>query len=408
MIKWSRLITFLVIVAVILGMAGTTSKQIWTKIPLGLDLQGGFDVLYQIQDAPGKKLDADGVKATVAALTQRANGLGVSEPSIDVEGTRNVRVQLAGVFDQAQARKALTTEAKLEFKAPDGEVLLTGADLKSNAAYEADPNTGKPDVSVEFKNPVKFDQVTKTYLGKGVAIYLNGRMLSDPVISSEITNGKAVITGMSSIDEATNLAKLLNAGALPFPLKQISSVAVGPSLGADALHHTLEAGVVGIVVIFLFMIAVYRVPGVIACVALVAYMFLLLCVFAGLHVTLTLPGLAALVLGVGMAVDANIITYERVKDELRNGRSLLSSVISGSRRALRTIIDSNLTTLIAGAVMYWFGTGTIRGFGVALMVSIVVSLLTAAVLSRYLLLLFTRSNCVRNTRLFGVKGGASK
>lgn len=400
MIKWGRLTTFFVLVVLIFGIIFSFSKPLYTKIPLGLDLQGGFDVLYQIGNN-GQTVTSNDVTATVAALSNRINALGVSEPQIQVENGNRVRVDLAGKFNQLQARQFLSQEAILEFKSPTGQVLLTGKDISDNAHYEADPTTGAPDVAITFKNPEQFAAITKKYLGQKVSIWLNNKMIQDPTIESVISGGQAVIQGSASVQAAINLAKLLNAGALPLPLHELSSMSVGPSLGQSALHATLLAGVIAVILIFAFMLFMYRLPGLIAIISLCAYIFMIIVVFAGIQVTLTLTGLAALVLGIGMAVDANIITYERIKDELRNGKSLQSSVVSGQRKALRTILDSNVTTLIAGIVMYWYGTGDVRGFAVALIASIIVSLLTAVFLSRTLLQLFTRSNLIKNTWLYG-------
>ncbi len=402
MIKWGRLTTFFVLVVLIFGIIFSTSKMLYSRIPLGLDLQGGIDVLYQI-GGPGQKVTSNDITATVAALSNRINVLGVSEPQIQVENGNRVRVDLAGKFNQLQARQFLSQEANLEFKSPSGHVLMTGKDIMDNAHYEADPTTGAPDVAITFKNPSLFQAITQKYLKQKVSIWLNNKMIDDPTIDSVISGGNAVIQGSPSVQAAVSLAKLLNAGALPLPLHELSSMTVGPSLGHAALHATLIAALVAVILIFAFMIFMYRVPGIVAVFALCGYIYLVVAVFAGLQVTLTLTGLAALVLGIGMAVDANIITYERIKDELRNGKSLQSSVVAGQRKALRTILDANVTTLIAGIVMYWYGTGDVRGFGVALITSILVSLLTAVFLSRTLLQLLTRSNLVKNTWLYGAK-----
>jgi preprotein translocase subunit SecD len=403
MIKWGRLTTLILIVVIIFSLVFTTGKSLFAKIPLGLDLQGGFDVLYQIGD--GVHVSTNDVTATVAALTNRVNSLGVSEPLIEVEKGGRVRVELAGVKNQYQARQFLSTEASLEFKSPTGQVLLTGKDLVSNAFYEADPNDGKPVVAVQFTNPSKLQNITQKYLGKQMSIWLNGKFVQSPTIQAVISDGKATIS-QTTIQDAIKVAQLLNAGALPLPLHELSSTSVGPTLGQAALHATLFAAAAAIILIFLFMIFLYRLPGLIAVFALIAYTYVLVAVFASFPVTLTLTGLAALVLGIGMAVDANIITYERIKDELRNGKTLQSSVISGQRKALRTILDSNVTTFIAGVVMYGYGTGEVRGFAVALIASIIISLLTAVLLSRSMLILLTKSNIVKNTRLFGGKGKA--
>lgn len=421
--KWGRFTAFLVTVLVIFGLTVGTAQGLAKAIPLGLDLKGGFDLLYQIQPPQGQELTSSGKKALVQAVELRVNNLGVASPIIDLEGKDQLRVQLAGTFNQAQAKQVIGETAQLKMYgkakmdpktgqpiAGIGKLLATGSDLKSNASWVEDQSTGQNQVSITFKNPKQWEDITAQYVGKPIYIFLNGKLLTDPVIQEKMFTGSSVITGpqLATPAECKQLADELNAGALPYPLKLQSSTSVGPSLGQVSLHATLMAGLAALVLIFLFMIVLYRLAGLIADIALIAYGYLTLAVFDGMHVVLTLSGLAALVLGIGMAVDANIITYERIKDEMRNGRSLRSAVKIGNKNALRTIIDSNATTFIAGAVMYWFGQGDIRGFSVALMISIIISLLTAVILSRMMLLWFVNSNVVRNPWWYGVSKGVLK
>ncbi|MDQ0188729.1 protein translocase subunit SecD [Alicyclobacillus cycloheptanicus] len=417
--KWGRFAAFIALVLVVVGLTVGTSQQLWKSIRLGLDLQGGFELLYQVEpNTPGGTVSAQGVQAALQAVTTRVNSLGVASPVIQLENKNQIRVDLAGTFSQAQAEAYIgqtadlkiygkaTYNAKTKTWVPDPKTLLiTGNDIKPDAAAGQNPNTGQYEVDVTFKNAKRWQQITQQYLGKPLYTFLNGQMITDPAPSEVIYNGQTAISGgdLTTLQACQTLAQELNSGALPYPLKLVSSTSVGPSLGAASLKATMWAGLGAVALIFLFMLLLYRAAGFIADIALVAYAYLLLLTFAGLHVVLTLPGLAALVLGIGMAVDANIITYERIKDELRNGRSLQSSVIAGNKRALRTIIDANATTFIAGAVMYWFGQGDIRGFAVSLMLSIVVSLITAVLLSRAMLLLYTRSNVVKRPWWFGYR-----
>lgn len=420
--RWGRFLTFLVIVLAVLGLTVGTSLQLWKTIPLGLDLRGGFDLLYKVQPGPdGKAPDAQGIKATVQAIETRVNKNGFSSPNIDVEHTNWIRVQLAGTFDQQKAEAIIGQTANLEIYGsavqqkvgtsleivppPNTKPLLTGKDLKSDAHWAVDQTNGQNVVVVNFKDPSLWQKVTKEYYQKPIYTFLNGKLITYPTVESIISSGSTQISGVGTAQECMTLAAELNAGALPYPLQIISQNNVGPSLGAASLMATMWAGLAAVILIFLFMMLVYRMAGLIANISLIAYTYVVLLTFSGLHVVLTLSGLAALVLGIGMAVDANIITYERIKDEMRNGRSLQSSVITGNKRALRTILDSNATTFIAGAVMYWFGQGDIRGFAVALMLSIVISLLTAVLLSRAMLLLFTRSNVVKRPWWFGIGKG---
>jgi preprotein translocase subunit SecD len=420
--KWGRFLAFLLMVAVVVGLTVGTAPKLAKSIPLGLDLQGGIDLLYQIEPANGQAITDSGKQALLKAVELRVNNLGVSSPIIELEGKDEIRVQLAGVKDQQQAANEIGTTAQLVIYdsasqdkktgkiSPAGKLLATGADLKSNAAFQQDPTTGQNEVAIEFKNAKQWEDITNTYVGKPIYIFLNGSLLTDPVIQQKMFSGQSSISGgsLTSPQACQQLAAELNAGALPYPLHLASETSVGPSLGQASLHETLYAGLIAVILIFLFMIIIYRMAGLIADLALVAYGYLTTLVFDGMHIVLTLPGLAALVLGIGMAVDANIITYERIKDEVRNGRSLRSAVKIGNKNALRTILDSNATTFIAGAVMYWFGQGDIRGFAVALMVSIIVSLLTAVLLGRLMLLNFTSSNIVKRPWWYGIGKGVLK
>jgi preprotein translocase subunit SecD len=352
----------------------------------------------------------------------RVNQMGLTSPVIQLENGDQIRVDIAGSFNQAEAERVIgeTADLKMYGKAtldpktgkwtPDPKTLLaTGADLKSTSHW-ATNDRGENVVTLEFKDPTKWQKITQDYLGKPIYVFLNGNLLTYPVIQQIMTTGQSEISGgdLNTPEKCQTLAKELNAGALPYPLKLVSSMNVGPTLGMASLKATMWASLAAIILIFLFMLVLYRLAGLIANIALVAYLYLLLLTFAGLHVVLTLPGLAALVLGVGMAVDANIITYERIKDEMRNGKSLQSAVIAGNQRALRAIIDSNATTFIAGAVMYWFGQADIRGFAISLMLSIIISMLTAVLLSRALLLLLTKSNVVNRPWWFGIGKGVVK
>lgn len=420
--KWGRFTAFLLMAVVILGLTAGTASSLWKSIPLGLDLKGGVELLYQVKTPHNQPLTASGKQAMLSAVQLRVNSLGVSSPIIDMEGHNLIRVQLAGEKNQQEAAQVIGQTAQLGFYGsakvdkktgqlvPVGKPLATGADLNSNTHWVQDQTNGQNQVAISFKNPKLWEKITKEYLQKPVYIFLNGKLLTDPRIDGLMYTGQSVIygPGLTTIQECTQLSNELNAGALPYPMSRQSETSVGPSLGQASLHATLIAGLIAVILIFLFMLFLYKMAGLIADLALVAYGYLILLIFNGLHVVLTLSGLAALVLGIGMAVDANIITYERIKDEMRNGRSLKSAVKIGNRNALRAIIDSNATTFIAGAVMYWFGQGDIRGFSISLMVSIVVSLLTAVMLSRMMLLAFTNSNVVKNPWWFGIGKGVLK
>jgi SecD/SecF fusion protein len=245
--------------------------------------------------------------------------------------------------------------------------------------------------------------VTKRLTGQPLAIYLDDKQLSAPVVNGQIDGGVAVITGNYTYDEAKNIQDTINLGALPLKLTEKYTQSVGASLGQQSLKETGIASAIGSVIILLFMLVFYRVPGIVACIALITFTWLLLLVTVLMHATLTLPGIAAFVLSVGIAVDSNIIMAERIKDEMRNGKSILSSLKSGSKHSFRTIIDAHVTTLLAGAVLYFLGTGSIQGFALTLIFSIVVNILTNVFYSRWLLHMLIRSNLVKKPAYFGVK-----
>lgn len=409
MIKWGKLMTLLVILAVFFTGAGLTFGKLWNKIPRGLDIQGGFEVLYQIKVPAGTPITSDMLISTQRALENRIKSFGVKEPNIQVENPDRIRVQLAGVKDEKTIRDVLGKPAVLEFRAPDGKtVLLRGSDLKPNAHIEIDPNTNSIRVAVEFKDASQFAKITQEYQGKNIGIYLDNVLITNPVIREVIPSGQATIDGQRTPEEAKQLADLLNAGALPYPLEQLSSNSVGASLGQSAFATTLKAGYIALALIVLFMIWFYRIPGLIASIALAMYIYLIVAVFAGLKVDLTMPGVAALILGVGMAVDVNIIAYERIKDEFAAGKSLISAVVTGQRKSLSTIIDAETTSIIAGLLMLLFGAGSVRSFAIAHLISIVATFVTAVMISRYMLGLTVRSNLFKSPWWYGAKKGEGR
>lgn len=404
-VRWGKVILFALLVVGILTTVALTTERVANNITLGLDLRGGFEVLYEAEPLEeGQKITPSVLASAAEALRKRIDVLGAKEPEITVEGTDRIRVQLAGVTDQEKAREVLGKPAVLEFRAPDGKVLMRGTDLKEGGARQDYDEYGQPVVSVQFKSAEKFADITRNYIGQSVAIYLDENMLSDPVIQSVIPDGKAIITGNFQPEEAKELADLLNAGSLPVKLEQKQSTAVDASLGSLSLQQSLKAGLYATAIIFLFMIGYYRLPGLIAVITLIAYGYLVLLTFSLLNVTLTLAGIAAFILGIGMAVDANILMYERIREELRHGKSIPASVRSGSRRSFLTIFDANITTVIAAAVLFYMGTASVKGFAVSLMVSIFVSFLTAVALSRILLNLLVRAGLLKRPGLFAVKG----
>ena len=337
----------------------------------------------EIQDENVTKDDLDKTKKQ---LELRVNKIGVSETVVTTEGDKRIRVDIPGKFDSASIVESLSKTGKLTFKSPDGEVLLTGADIEK-ASVSSDPETGVPEVSLEMNEvgQPKFAAATEKYLGQKISIYMDDEVLSSPTVNSVITEGKASITGSTSLEEAKTLAGLINAGALPVTVKAASVQTVGAQLGATAMPNAVKAGILGIGLVFLFMILFYKIPGVISSIALTLYITLTLFVFGEVGATLTLPGIAAFLLTIGMAVDANVLIFERTREELAKGVSIKTAVKKGFEEALSSIVDSNVTTIIAALVLYFFGTGSVKGFAVTLMIGILVSLFTALVVTRFLI-----------------------
>ena len=371
------------------------------EIPLGLDLQGGVHVTLEAHDTPQAKVNDETMKQLLETIERRVNAFGVSEPIIQQEGKNRIVVELAGINDPEKAVNEIIKTAYLEFKTADGQTILTGADLK-NAVEAKDPMSGAVEVDLEFnkEGTQKFADATTANVGKQIAILLDGNVLQNPVVQEPITGGKARITGYASLEEGHTIAVLLKSGALPLKAEVIEKRTVGPSLGAESLNKSINAGIMGLIAIALFMVGYYRLPGMVANLALVVYALIVLIIFAALNVVLTLPGIAAFVLSMGMAVDANVIIFERLKEELRSGKTLRSAIDAGFKRAFVAILDSNVTTLIATAVLFYFGTGPIKSFAVALSVGILTSMFTAVTFTRWLLH-NTASTGVKNTKLYG-------
>ncbi|MDN5293423.1 MAG: preprotein translocase subunit SecD [Eubacteriales bacterium] len=394
-------IFFMVVILLSVGMY-LSLPLVLKNINLGLDLQGGLHVLYEAQDTPQAKVNDDSINSAIKNLENRVNRFGVKEPIIQRQGKRRIIVEIAGVKDPNEIINTIGRTAFLEFKGPDGKTILTGADLKK-AALSYD-QSGNPAVSLQFNSEGtrKFRDATAKFLGQPIGIYLDGQLLSNPVVQSVISDGNAQITGKFEEEEAKRLADLLNSGALPVKLVLKEKRVVGPTLGKDSLDKSKVAGVIGVIAILVFMAVYYRLPGLVADFALLVYTFLLLALLAAVGATLTLPGIAGFLLSIGVAVDANVIIFERIKEEIRIGRTLRSAIDAGFSRAFITILDSNAVTIIAGLVLYYFGTGPIRGFAVTLLLGIVASIVTAVFLTRYLLRLLADTPGLDKPFLYGV------
>jgi preprotein translocase subunit SecD len=386
--------------------------QVFQKnINLGLDLRGGVHVVLEAVDTPEAPLKPDSIDRVKAIIEKRVNDTGVKEPIIQKEGNRRLVVELAGVKNAEEALELIGRTAQMVFVA-EGKVVLKGQDL-IDAQASTDPNTNEPYVSIKFnaEGAKKFAAITTDLVNKypnyddpkrKIAILLDGKVLTDPTVKQAITTGDAEISGgYADLAAANKDAILLRSGALPVKLEKVAIQSVGPTIGADSLEKSKKAGMVGIAAIFVFMLAIYRLPGLMANISLVVYGIIVLGILAALNATLTLPGIAGFLLSIGMAVDANVIIFERLKEEIREGNSLRRSVEAGFSRAFWTIFDSNVTTLIATTVLYYFGTGSIRGFALTLSIGIVASMFTAITFTRWLLRLLVDSG-IKNNKLFGV------
>lgn len=367
---------------------------------LGLDLKGGTYVVVEAKDSATHKVTDQDMTQLAAVIRNRVDKLGVAEPTIQRQGSRRIIVELPAVKDAETAIRLIGQTASLKFFEESGKVVLDGKDLKK-AQAGMDQNN-KPIVAFELTKVggEKFASATAANIGKPIYIVLDKNVISAPVVNSVIADGKGQIEGMESPEKAEELSVLLNSGALPVDIKIMETRTVGPQLGRDSIDSSIKAAMIGYALVMLYMLFYYRISGLMANIALVIYGIMVIGVMAGINATLTLPGIAGLILGVGMAVDANVIIFERFKEELNKGKSLRSSLDSGYKHAFSTIFDSNITTLIAAGVLFYFGTGPIRGFAVTLSLSVITSMVSAIVVTRLLLKSFIMTGWVSNKRAY--------
>ena len=373
----------------------------FNKVKLGLDLRGGTSVVLQAQG----KIEADTMSKVRNIIERRVNSIGVAEPVIQLSGNDKLIVELAGIKDPQKAIELIGTTAKLEFRIKNkdgsyGPVLLEGSALKT-AGVSRD-QVGMPSVSFELNSQGAntFAKITRENIGKQLAIMLDNKEQSAPTINSEINGGSGIITGRFSIEEANNLANLLKSGALPVEIKIVENRTVGATLGVDSIRQTGIAGLIALGVISVFMIAIYKIPGIVADIALLINGVLVLGLLSGIGAALTLPGIAGFILTLGMAVDSNVITYERIKEELRLGESLHDAVERGYENAFPAIIDGNITTLLVAAVLFFLGTGPIKGFAVTLSLGVVATVITGVFVSKVILKLFIKTFNIKREQLF--------
>lgn len=384
----------------------------------GLDLVGGSSITFEAQLPDGyntSNLQSD-MNSVQAMMTKRLDSLGYTEATVELVGDSRIKVDIPAISDPQEAVEVLGATAQLQFLNADGEVILGGSDIKSaSAGYGKVSQTSVAEehyVNVEFTDEAaeKWTEATKLAAqaedGENyIKIVMDEETLSSPSVSSEyaetgITGGGCIISGNFDADSARTLAEQINIGQLPFTLEEVSMSAVGPSLGEKALSTSLMAGAIGILLVMIFMIVMYRVPGIIASIALLFYTALDAVILTVAHVNLSLPGIAGIILSIGMAVDANVIIFERIKDELHNGKTVRAAIDSGFSRAWTAIIDSNITTIIAAVVLYFFGSGTVVGFAITFGIGVVLSMFTAVTVTRFLLRRIVEFN-IRNPKLYG-------
>ena len=389
-------------------------------ITKGLDLVGGSSITYE---ADTESPTDDQMNSAVAMLRTRLDNLGYFDATIQRQGDKKILVEIPAISNPQEAVEKIGQTAKLEFRDADGNVLLDGSDVKSaSAEYGQMSETSQPEqyVSLTLKSEAveKWAEATRNAAARAgetdengraknyISIVLDDEVQSSPNVKEEINSDTCVISGGFTADEAKWLANIINAGQLPFALKDVALSSIGPTLGEQAFTLSMWAALVGILLVMVFMLLVYRLCGFVADIALVFYISIVVMIISpvwfNLGITLTLPGIAGIILSVGMAVDANVIIFERIKEELKNGKTVKAAVDSGFKRAMTAIIDANVTTIIAAVVLWLFGSGPVKGFAITLFIGIIVSMFTAIIVTRLLLRSLVNLG-VRNTWLYGVK-----
>jgi len=374
------------------------------KIHRGLDLQGGTSLLYLADLSKiSEKERAQAIEGAIDIIRKRVDGLGVTEPVIQatkIGEKQGIVVELPGIQNVEEAIKMLGQTAQLKFITENGQEVLTGKELRraSLAFSSAGGGQSVPEVNLEFNDEGrdKFATATKENIGKRLIVILDDQIITAPVVQTVITDGRARITGNFSVEEARKLALQLNSGALPVPLSLAEQHNIGATLGDKPLKESAIAGLFGIFLVMLFMAIHYKMPGLLADIALAIYTALVIAIFKFIPVTITLAGVAGFILSVGMAVDANILIFERMREELRKGKLLSVAIEDGFRRAWSSIRDSNISSIITCLILIWFGSGSVRGFAVTLLIGILISMFSAIYVSRVFLILTAKNNRLAN------------
>ena len=383
-------------------------------IRLGLDLVGGSSITYEAQLPDGYDMNnlSDDMETAQSMIRKRLTNKGFTEATVALQGDKRIKVEIPQITNPEEAVQTLGTTAQLTFVDMDGKEWLTGQDVKKATAAYGRPTSGaladEHYVQIEFtdEGAKKFAEATgaiaaRASEGKNImAIVMDGEAISTPSVSEKIDSASCSISGSFTLDSAKELADLINVGQMPFSLKQAELRSVGPQLGADALKTSMLAGMIGLALVCLFMLIMYRIPGLVACIALGFYIVIEAVLFGIIRVNLSLPGIAGIILSIGMAVDANVVIFERVKEELRAGKTVKSAIDSGFKRGFTAIFDSNITTLIAAGVLFWQGTGTIVGFATTLGLGVIISMFTALTITHFLLNRMVDFH-IRNPKAYG-------
>ena len=417
-----KVIRTAILLVLFVGILCFLCVPLFKNLKFGLDLQGGFEILYKVESIDGSKMNHDKIMATYKTLTKRIDSLGVTEPEITIEGNDKIRVKLAGVTNPEEARQQLSTVATLSFRDADDNLLMSSDVLVSGGAKVSQDSSGNPAVSLSVKDKDEFYKVTnkvKDYDQNLIVIWLDyneeedsyasegslcGTDGSNCLSAATVSQGFAsdvIIQGNFTEDQVENLVDLINSGSLPSKLTEISSQTVGASFGDNTLQTTFMAGLIGIFLIILFLIIVYRFAGFISAISMLIYTFLVFLVFWVVGGVLTLPGIAALILGIGTAVDSSIITFARIKDELYRGKSLPMAFKEGTKESFSAILDANVIVLLVSIIMFIFGESSIKGFATMQIITVAIIMVTMVGLNRLLLKLFIKTNYFNDkTKLF--------
>ena len=408
--KKSRGVIVMLLTVLVIGALGftcingvdSTGSGAAKNIKLGLDLAGGVSITYEAEGDPTKEQ----MKDTVYKLQKRVEGYS-TEALVYQEGSDRINIEIPGVSDANKILEELGKPGSLEFQNEDGETILAGTDIKTaEAGTQSNSTTGSKDYVVQLtltdEGAKKFAEVTEANIGKRLPIVYDGEVISAPTVQSAIPGGEAYITHLESFEAADNLASTIRIGALSVELSELQSKTVGAQLGQTAISTSVKAGIIGLICVFIFMCIVYRIPGLAASLALVVYTELMLALINAFDLTLTLPGIAGIILSIGMAVDANVIIFARIREELATGKTVKSATKIGFQKALSAIVDGNITTLIAALVLGIKGTGSVKGFAQTLGLGIVLSMFTALVVTRLILNAFIALGC-KDVKFFGVQ-----